>query len=64
MRERLDGQTSGRLICVECTTQSDDTASRWRAYLGSDEEVVIFCPVCAAREFGNAARATGSGGES
>jgi hypothetical protein len=24
---------------------------RWRAYLSSDDEVVVYCPDCAAREF-------------
>ena len=49
---RLKGRTSDRIICVERATRSDQGAVRWRAYLSSDDEVVIFCPDCAVREFG------------
>jgi hypothetical protein len=38
-------------ICIECRTQSDSRAVGWRAYLGDDDEVVVFCPGCASREF-------------
>jgi hypothetical protein len=27
-------------------------AAGWRAYLGVDDEVAIYCPDCAEREFG------------
>lgn len=46
--------------CVECGARwlpADE--ERWRAYLGCDEdideptEVVILCPDCAEREFGD-----------
>jgi hypothetical protein len=40
--------------CVECGDfWLPDDADRWRAYLDTDDEVVIFCPECAAREFGD-----------
>jgi hypothetical protein len=46
--------------CVECSAvwlPADE--ERWRAYLGVDEqldtpaEVVLYCPRCAEREFGD-----------
>jgi hypothetical protein len=43
------------LVCVECEREADEDAVGWRGYLvDSDEgedEVVFFCPLCAAREF-------------
>lgn len=51
MAERLEGPTVDRLVCVECATYSDEAAADWRAYLSSGDEVVIFCPGCARREF-------------
>ena len=45
------------IVCAECGRLSDELARDWRAYLTADdedgEEVVVFCPSCAAREFGN-----------
>lgn len=48
------------LECAECACRSDDTGCGWRAYLagglddeGEEElEVVVVCPSCAEREFG------------
>jgi hypothetical protein len=44
------------LVCVECSTVSDDAAIGWRACLTDDEyeptAVATFCPQCAKREFG------------
>jgi hypothetical protein len=45
------------LECEECGTTSE-TGRRWRAMVGSDPDedttpfVVIYCPGCAAQEFG------------
>ena len=47
------------LVCVECRRRADPQARGWQAHLvGSDadedeDEVVYFCPACAAREFGD-----------
>lgn len=43
------------LNCVECgVAASDLETTGWRAYLDDDvdPEVVVFCSVCALREFG------------
>lgn len=45
------------LCCVECE-ETTDVGRGWKAYLGGDlelgdEEVVIYCPACAEREFGS-----------
>jgi hypothetical protein len=42
--------------CVECGAVAEATAHGWKAYVGGgfEEEpleVVVFCPVCAVREF-------------
>jgi hypothetical protein len=43
---------------VECGATADADATGWRAYLvdlrgeGEPLEVVVLCPECAAREFG------------
>jgi hypothetical protein len=40
------------LECLECGAR-DDAAKGWRAYLEPDGDgVLIFCPGCAQREFG------------
>ena len=49
------------LSCEECASQpaTVEEALRWRAYLISvvepegDEEVAVYCPECADREFGD-----------
>jgi hypothetical protein len=38
------------LRCVECDDESDDGIG-WRAYLDTDNEIVIYCADCATREF-------------
>ena len=47
------------LNCEECATQpaTVEESLRWRAYLiavvdEGDEEVAVYCPECADREFG------------
>jgi hypothetical protein len=50
---------SANLVCVECRRYADSEARGRAAHLvESDDnedvdEVVFFCPVCAAREFGD-----------
>jgi hypothetical protein len=49
------------LVCEECRTHSTGSAAGWCGYLidvdedGADD-VVFYCPRCAAREFGDTAR--------
>ena len=40
------------LVCVECGRTSEGSARGWRALLTVDDEAAIFCPACAATEFG------------
>ena len=46
------------LQCVECRKEAGEAAPGWQAYLVSDpdteydEEIVVYCPDCARREFG------------
>ena len=41
------------LECLECGAR-DDVAKGWRAYLEPDaDNVLVFCPDCAEREFGS-----------
>ena len=51
-------QEAIRLKCLECGAESDESARGWRAYVGGDvdgEPIAfgIYCPACAAREFGS-----------
>ena len=45
-----------RLTCEECGREQAASERGWQAYLATDEdepaEVVVYCPDCAAREFG------------
>jgi hypothetical protein len=47
------------LICAECGAEAPPDAGGWRAYvvgvgdeMDDEEEVMTYCPECAAREFG------------
>jgi hypothetical protein len=44
-------QIAGALVCLECWVESD-LARGWRAYLDAEESLLVYCPPCAAREFG------------
>ena len=50
------------LVCVECRGRADPEARGWHAHLvesdhdQDEDEVVFFCPACAAREFGDMRR--------
>ena len=54
----LMGQAKIALECVECRNEAGEIAPGWQAYLVSDpdaegdEEIVVYCPDCARREFG------------
>jgi hypothetical protein len=56
----LANVTSGAgLKCVECGREQADDERGWRSYLTVDDaddeepvEAVVYCPDCAAREFG------------
>jgi hypothetical protein len=55
-RRRYD--SAELLVCVECSTFSDDHAWGWRAYRMDDPELeelpalAFYCPSCSEREFG------------
>ena len=43
-------------VCAECGRQPRDdenAADEWRAYLDVDDDLPVFCPECAEREFGD-----------
>ena len=49
------------LFCAECRRRADAEALGWRAYLVDADDydrddVLFFCPTCAAREFGEVRR--------
>jgi len=44
------------MVCVECEASADRSAFRWEAHLvavdgDGDQELVLYCPRCAEREF-------------
>jgi hypothetical protein len=47
---------SDALRCQECPVEwTPDQTTRWRVYLTPDDppEIALYCPACAAREFGS-----------
>ena len=43
------------LTCAECGREpgkDENAADEWRAYLDVEDELPVFCPDCAADEFG------------
>jgi hypothetical protein len=44
---------SPSLTCQECSEEWTDASERWRLYVMPDDptETLIYCPVCASREF-------------
>jgi DNA-directed RNA polymerase subunit RPC12/RpoP len=43
------------LTCAECgrePREDENAADEWRAYRDSSDELPVFCPECAEREFG------------
>jgi hypothetical protein len=59
---------TAELVCCECQRRPVGSANAWQSYLvdldddDGQDEVVFFCPGCAAREFGRGRR-PGDGGE-
>ena len=54
------------LVCIECGRRSGPAAVGWRGYLvdlddDGEDEVVFYCPRCAAREFGEKVRRESGG---
>jgi hypothetical protein len=41
----------GRLACQECPRE-DKAGRGWKAYIADVFEVLVYCPECAEREFG------------
>jgi hypothetical protein len=42
------------LTCAECGREprnDENAAEEWRAYLDIDDDLPVFCPECAEREF-------------
>ena len=54
-REAYDAEEM--LACAECKIESTGKARGWRALLGLEDDdtetVVVLCPECAEREFGD-----------
>jgi hypothetical protein len=51
-------------VCAECGCEPRDdenAADEWRAYLDVDNELPVFCPECAEREFGSISAAVVDG---
>ena len=43
-------------VCAECGRQpraGENPPDEWRAYAGVDDQLHMFCPECAEREFGD-----------
>lgn len=40
------------LECLECQAETEG-GHGWKAYLGPDDQVLVYCPDCAEREFGD-----------
>ena len=38
------------LVCLECGDESDQ-ARGWRAYVDDEDDLLVYCGDCAAREF-------------
>jgi hypothetical protein len=57
MTESAEHGSTKTLVCEERGNESPPDALDWRAFLLADEngpldEVAMFCPLCALREFG------------
>lgn len=37
--------------CLECERLWVDDTEHWRAYLDEDDQLLLYCPGCASREF-------------
>jgi hypothetical protein len=55
-RRAMPGVGSSAFSCEECKRGAEGAARGWMAYLcdlddDGEDEVVFYCPACAAREF-------------
>jgi hypothetical protein len=60
-----DPPAEAQLVCAECGRQScagENAADEWRAYLDVDDDLPVFCPQCAEREFGDGCACRRGGG--
>jgi hypothetical protein len=49
--ESTQDEVAFALECVECGTR-DERGRDWRAYVTSDDDLLVYCDICAEREFG------------
>jgi hypothetical protein len=49
-KQAPEEQVVGGLVCLECQAESG-TARGWRAYVDVESCLLVYCPLCAAREF-------------
>jgi hypothetical protein len=51
--DEVAASTTQRLqeYCLECNRLWVDEHERWRAYIGVDDELLVYCPACPSREF-------------
>jgi hypothetical protein len=49
-KQAPEEQVVGELVCLECGTESGP-ARGWRAYVDAESCLLVYCPLCAAREF-------------
>lgn len=60
LRGLVAGSSRATLECVECGQAAHDACAGWKAYVADGyefpaSEVLVYCPGCAEREFGDAA---------
>lgn len=51
-QESKQGDVVFVLECIECGA-SDDVGRDWKAYVTAEDELLVYCDVCAEREFGD-----------
>jgi hypothetical protein len=59
-RARTVAPPATGLVCLECGAHADDRAHGWQAFFANGIEfpqaaVLVYCPSCADREFGEGA---------
>ena len=40
------------LECIECGAR-DDVGREWKAFVTDEDELLVYCDICAEREFGD-----------
>jgi hypothetical protein len=51
-QESQQDEVTFALECVECGTR-DDVGRSWKAFVSPDDDLLVYCDVCAEREFGD-----------